>query len=156
MTSKFKFFKIFEDILVNMSTGLKGFVVITMSLLFLGFTFQDGTEEDECPCKAIEELSQKDLLCMNSCALIYSCINGVDVLPDEVFSYECTIYTGEETILRRYDKDELPLVIKNNILKAKKMVIRGVRLKSSTGGPSDRYLRKPAKIKFNKRLKYRN
>lgn len=142
---------------MNMSTGLKGFVVFVSVLFLTAFTFNTNQDDEECPCKAVEELTQKDLLCMNSCALIYSCINGVDISPDEVFSYECTLYTGEETILRRYDKDELPLVIKNNILKAKKLVIRGVRFKSNTGkGPSDRYLRKPAKIKFKDRKKYRN
>lgn len=113
-------------------------------------------EEDECPCKAIEELTQKDLLCMNSCAKIYSCITGIDVKPEEVYSYECTLYTGEETILRRYDKDELALVVKNNILKAKKIVIRGVRLKNDDGKPSGRYLRTRAKIKFSKHKDYIN
>ncbi|MFY0674584.1 MAG: hypothetical protein JXQ87_14390 [Bacteroidia bacterium] len=111
---------------------------------------QDSTDED-CPCEVEDSLSQEDLLCMNSAAKIYSCLNGVDVKPEEVFSCEWYLYTGEETILRRYDKDEMPLVIKNNIKYAKVLWIRGLRLQNEFGEPTDVYLRKRAKIRFAKR-----
>ena len=115
-----------------------------------GAMAQDITEE-ECPCEVVDSLTQEDLLCMNSAAKIYSCLNGVDVKPEEVFSCEWYIYTGEETILRRYDKDEMPLVIKNNIKYAKVLWIRGLRLQNEFGEPTDVYLRKRAKIRFAKR-----
>jgi hypothetical protein len=111
---------------------------------------QDSTDE-ECPCKVEDSLTQEDLLCMNSAAKIYSCLNGVDVKPEEVFSCEWYIYTGEETILRRYDKDEMPLVIKNNIKYAKVLWIRGLRLQNEFGEPTEVYLRKRAKIRFENR-----
>jgi hypothetical protein len=111
---------------------------------------QDSTE-DECPCQVEDSLTQEDLLCMNSAAKIYSCLNGVDVKPEEVFSCEWYLYTGEETILRRYDKDEMPLIIKNNIKYAKVLWIRGLRLQNEFGEPTDVYLRKRAKIKFRER-----
>jgi hypothetical protein len=113
-------------------------------------------QEEECPCKSKEELTQEDLLCMNSAAKIYSCLNGVDIAPEDVFSCEWTIYTGEETILNRYDKDEMPLIIKNNILRAKKLWIRGLRLRGEDRKPSDTYLRKPAKIVFKEHRKVPN
>ncbi|MBI1184915.1 hypothetical protein GC194_11630 [bacterium] len=123
---------------------------------FLALSLKPAQDEEECPCKDKDELTQKDLLCMNSAGKIYSCLNGIDVAPEDVFSCEWTIYTGEETILRRYDKDEMPLVIKNNILQAKKLRIRGLRLKADGGGPSNDYLRKPAVIKFKQYKKIPN
>lgn len=133
-----------------MKKGIYAPFVAIFVLLALAFIPKQDipAEADECPCKVKDSLTQKDLLCMNSAAKIYSCLLGVDVEPEDVFSCEWYIYTGEETIMRRYDKDEMPLVIKNNILKAKQLWIRGIRLQDEKGKPTDVYLRTRAKIKF--------
>lgn len=127
-----------------------GISAVLLSVV-LGFSPQDKKPKKECPCKDERELTQDDLLCMNSCAKIYSCLTGETILPEQVFSYAFMIYTGEETIINRYDKDELPLIVRNNLRKAKKFVIRGVRLQNEFGEPTGVYLSKPAKIKFRKR-----
>ncbi len=138
-----------------MRIGISSAILVLASLAFFAFSpnpsIPSQEEEDECPCKVVDSLTQKDLLCMNSAAKIYSCLNGVDLKPEQVFSCEWYIYTGEETILRRYDKDEMPLVIKNNILKAKVVWIRGVRLQNEFGEPTEDYLRKRAIIRFKTR-----
>lgn len=139
-----------------MKTTIHALLILFMGVVFVSSTQQEQEQEaekteDECPCKSKKELTQKDLLCMNSCAKIYSCLTNKDIKPEEVFSYAFEIYTGEETIINRYNKDELPLIVKNNILKAKRFRIRGVRLKNSEGKPSDTYYRKIASIKFKDR-----
>ena len=129
-------------------------VILFISLgALVSFVPQDiaPQKEKECPCKSKKELTQDDLLCMNSCAKIYSCLTEHTITEDEVFSYAFMIYTGEETIINRYDKDELPLIVRNNLRKAKKFVIRGVRLQNEFGEPTGVYLSKPAKIRFGKR-----
>ncbi|MGB0429468.1 MAG: hypothetical protein ACPGLV_03275 [Bacteroidia bacterium] len=135
-----------------MRIGISSAVLLIASIAFFAFTAKPTLppqeEKDECPCEVEDSLTQKELLCMNSAAKIYSCLNGIDVKPEEVFSCEWYLYTGEETILRRYDKDEMPLVIKNNILKAKVLWIRGIRLQDEAGVPTEVYLRKRAKIRF--------
>lgn len=130
-----------------MKAQLRNLVILFSVLVLLSFGYGDQ-KEDKCPCKAESELTQRDLLCMNSASKIFSCLTDHDISKDQLYSYAFQIYTGEQTIINRYNKDELPLIVKNNLLKAKKFIIRGVRLKNEFGRPSDKYLRGKAVIKF--------
>ena len=112
--------------------------------------YQVPDDGSECPCKDEKELTQKDLLCMNSASKIYSCVNGVELKKEDFYSCEWYLYTGEGTVIRRYDKDEMPMVIRNNIFKAKVLRIRGLRTRDENGKPTDNYFHDNIKLKFKK------
>lgn len=122
------------------------FFLSAIFFIATSFTLQDEVK-DPCPCKSKKELTHEDVLCMNSAAKFYSCLTNKDIKPSEIESFGFYIFTGERTIMNRYDKDTWSSIIRKYLPEAKEFRIRGLQLKEKDGEPGV-YLRKEAKIKF--------
>lgn len=132
-----------------MKKGIKLFGLLLVSLVFISAS----NDSDECGCIPVLRMTPEHVKCMNSASEFYNCIMGTNLEADDVFSYGFYIYTGEGTVMNRVRGDEWNMTINKHLLpNVHEFWIRGLQMKN-TDGKQGEYLRRNAKVKFQKNKK---